>query len=53
MPKPKAKSRRRKRCYVKTPARLAASLANLEKAQAAPKSLVYRPTVRRLACQPR
>ncbi len=46
--KPKAKVRRRKRSYVKTPARLAASLANLEKALAAPKALVYRPTVKRL-----
>jgi hypothetical protein len=42
-----AKSRRR-RPYSKTPARLAASLANLNKARAAPKGLVYRPTVKRL-----
>ena len=39
------------RPYRKTPARLAASLANLERARAAPKDLVYRPTVKRLlAC---
>jgi hypothetical protein len=34
--------------YRQTPARLAASLANLERARAAPKDLVYRPTVKRL-----
>jgi len=45
------KKRTRKRSpYRKTPARLAASLANLERARAAPKGLVYRPTVK--ACGP-
>jgi hypothetical protein len=39
---------RRHRPYIKTPARLAASLANLKRARAAPKDLVYRPTVKRL-----
>ena len=39
---------REHRPYRKTPARLAASLANLERARAVPKDLVYRPTVRRL-----
>jgi hypothetical protein len=34
--------------YRQTPARLAASLANLERERAAPKDLVYRPTVKRL-----
>ena len=44
-----ARARTRKhRSYIKTPARLAASLANLKRARAAPKSLVYRPTVKRL-----
>jgi hypothetical protein len=44
-----AKTRtRRHRPYIKTPARLAASLANLKRARAAPKDLVYRPTVKRL-----
>ncbi len=44
-----AKTRtRRHRSYIKTPARLAASLANLKRARAAPKDLVYRPTVKRL-----
>ncbi len=48
---PKWKSQKGKR-YFMTPARLATSLANLEKARAAPKELVYRPTVRRLlACR--
>ena len=43
------KARRRKHPpYRQTPARLAASLVNLEKARAAPKALVYRPTVKRL-----
>ena len=48
-----AKARARKRQpYRKTPARLAASLANLERARAAPRDLVYRPTVKRLlACR--
>jgi hypothetical protein len=39
---------REHRPYRKTPARLAASLANLNRARAAPKELVYRPTVKRL-----
>jgi hypothetical protein len=34
--------------YRQTPALLAGSLANLERARAAPKDLVYRPTVKRL-----
>jgi len=45
---PERRRRRRRSRYVKTPARLAASLAILEKARAAPKGLVYRPTVKRL-----
>jgi hypothetical protein len=45
---PKAKGRKRKHCYVKTPERLAAALVHVEKARAAPKALAYRPTVRRL-----
>src|SRR5262249_49906234 len=36
-----------KRPYVKTPARLAASLANLEKARAAPKEKIYGPSEKR------
>jgi hypothetical protein len=45
------KSRRSKK-YRKTAARLAASLANLERARTASKDLVYRPTVKRLlACR--
>ena len=43
----RARTRKRPR-YRQTPARLAASLANLERARAAPKDLVYRPTVKRL-----
>jgi hypothetical protein len=39
----------RRRPYVKTPARLAAARANLEKARAAPKEKVYRRTDKRLA----
>ena len=39
----------RKRRYVKTPARLAAARANLEKARAVPKEKVYRRTEKRLA----
>ncbi len=51
-PKPKARMQKRKRPYVKTPARLTASMAHLEKARAAPKGVVYRPTVKRLlACR--
>ncbi len=38
-----------KRRYVKTPARLAAALANLAKARAAPKEKIYRRTEKRLA----
>src|SRR5271167_1441761 len=38
-----------KRPYVKTPARVAAARANLEKARAAPKEKVYRRTEKRLA----
>jgi hypothetical protein len=38
-----------KRPYVKTPARLAAARANLQKARAVPRETVYRPTARRLA----
>ena len=52
IPKLKARARKRKRFYVKAPARLAASRANLEKAWAAHKGMMYRPTVRRLlACR--
>jgi len=48
----KARRRRAKRPYVKTPARLATSHAHLDKAWTAPKGLVYRPTVKRLlACR--
>ena len=39
---------KRKGSYAKTPARVAASRANLAKAWMAPDALVYRPTVRRL-----
>ena len=44
----RSRNGKRERSYSKTPERLAASLANLEKARAAPKPLTYRPTVRRL-----
>ena len=45
----RSRNGKRQRSYSKTPERLAASLANLEKARAAPKRLIYRPTARRLA----
>ena len=45
--KPKVKKKRRP--YVKTPARLAAARANLAKARAAGKERIYRPTEKRLA----
>jgi len=46
---PKSKIQNGKRPYVKTPARLAAARANLEKARAVPKEKVYRRTEKRLA----
>jgi hypothetical protein len=50
--KRKSRTLKRNHSYRKTPERLAASLANLEKARAAPKDLIHRPTVRRLlACR--
>jgi hypothetical protein len=52
LPKLKGPTRKRKRPYVRTPVRLAASRANLEKAWTAPKDMMYRPTVKRLlACR--
>jgi hypothetical protein len=49
IPNPPSKIQSGKRPYVKTPARLAAMLANLEKARAAPKEKVYRPSEKRRA----
>ena len=46
---PKSKVQNGNRPYVKTPARLAAARANLEKARSAPKEKVYRRTDKRLA----
>jgi hypothetical protein len=43
------KARKQRRPYVKTPARVAASCANLLKARAAPKEKIYRPTAKRQA----
>ena len=46
---PKSKIQNGKRPYVRTPARLAAARANLQKARAAPKEKVYRLSEKRLA----
>ena len=54
-PKPKTGKRRyvRQRPYVKTPARVAAYMANFEKMVAAPKEKRYRPSVKRDAANPK